>query len=52
MSPNPNDTESYPHRQVRPEVDDKNSDGLPPVVDGVDKVQALFLLSIQHTEQR
>lgn len=41
---------SYPHRQVGPEVNDEDGDGLPPVVDGVDKVQTFFFLSVQQSQ--
>lgn len=44
------DTCSYPHWQVGPKVNYKDGDGLPPVIDGVDKVQTFFFLSVQHTE--
>lgn len=44
------DTLSYPHWQVGPKVDYEDGDGLTPVIDGVDKVQALFFLSVQHAE--
>lgn len=44
-------TMSYPHWQVGPEVDDKYGDGLTPVIDGVNDVQAFFLLSVQHPNQ-
>lgn len=41
---------SYPHWQVGPKVDYEDSNGLPPVIDGVDKVQTLLFLCIQHSE--
>lgn len=44
-------TVTYPHRQVGPEVDYKDGDGLAPVIDGVDEVQAFFFFSVQHAEQ-
>lgn len=44
-------TGTYPHWQVGPEVDYEDGKGLPPVIDGVDEVQTLFFLSIQHTKQ-
>lgn len=44
------ETSSYPHGQVGPKVNNEDGDGLPPVIDGVDKVQTLLFLSVQHTE--